>query len=171
MLTPEKLSEICVKCGMCCDGTLFNRATIKNTEDERLAKSFGLTTFSDADGKLNFQLPCHLFKGCCTVYDQARPNICGSFFCEPLKKAQKDEITFEKAEKLIDATVKLRNEIIEIASTITEFKGYDIRQLYAELDPKPSEAMKKHGKLLIKMIAIRVAMSSFQKESKTSSIA
>ena len=165
MITQESLSEICVKCGMCCDGTLFNRATIKNADDEGLAKSFGLTTFSDADGKLNFQLPCHLFKGCCTVYDQVRPNICGSFFCEPLKKAQKDEITFEKAEKLIDATVKLRNEIMEMASTITEFEGYNIQQLYAEIDPKPSEAMKKNGKLLIKMIASRVAMSGFQKKS------
>ena len=165
MLTSEKLSEICVKCGMCCDGTLFNRAKIKNTEDERLAKSLGLTTFSDADGKLNFQLPCHLFKGCCTVYDQARPNICGSFFCEPLRKVQKDEMSFEKAEKLIDTTLELRNEIMEIASTIADFKSYNIQQLYAEIDPKPSKAIKKHGKLLIKIVAIKVATTNFQKKS------
>ena len=54
---------------------------------------------------------------------------------------------------------------MEIASTITEFKGYDIQQLYAEIDPKPSEAIKKHGKLLIKLIAIKVAMVGFQKKS------
>ena len=165
MITQESLSEICVKCGMCCDGTLFNRAKIKDAEDERLAKSLGFTTFSDADDKFSFQLPCHLFKGCCTVYDQVRPNICGSFFCEPLKKAQKDEITFEKAEKLIDTILELRNEIMEIASTTADFKSYNIQQLYAEIDPTPSEKMKQYGKLLIKLITIRVAMSGLQKKS------
>ena len=169
MLTPESLSEICVKCGMCCDGTLFDRAKIKGEEDEHLVGRLGLDVFSHADGKRYFRQPCPLFTGCCSVY-QTKPYVCNTFFCEPLKKVQKGEMSFEKAEKLINTTVELRNEIMEIASTTVDFKSYNIRQLYAEIDPMPSEAIKKYGKLLIKMIAIRVAMSGFQKKSKINSI-
>ena len=50
----EQLSDICTQCGMCCDGTLFNHAKVKNEDDRKLADSLGLTTQSTPEGKLYF---------------------------------------------------------------------------------------------------------------------
>lgn len=169
MITQESLSEMCVKCGMCCDGTLFNRAKIKDVEDEHLAQRLGLDVFSHTDGKSYFRQPCPLFTGCCSVY-QTKPHVCNTFYCEPLKKAQKGEMSFEKAEKLINITLQLRHEITEIAAQIEAFKGYTIQQLFRELDPVPSETMKKHGQLLIKTIAIKAALVSFAKKKVENNI-
>jgi len=149
---------------MCCDGTLFSKADIKDEADEALAQSFGLSTFIHTDDKLYFQLPCHLLKGCCSVYDQPRPNVCGSFFCEPLKKVQKNELSFEKAEQLVISTLALRQEIVEMAANIEAFRHYAIPALFKEIDPQPSEMLRKHPALLIKIVAIKVALSGFSKK-------
>ena len=88
-------SKICMQCGMCCDGTLFTKANIKNREDELLAKSLGLPTFSTSDSKIFFEQPCQLFNKTCTIYDKPRPNCCSKFICEPLQKVRTNEITFK----------------------------------------------------------------------------
>lgn len=159
----QNFSSICVKCGICCDGTLFSKARIKDEADEQLVKGLGLSIFEQANGKRYFHQPCSVFDGCCTVY-QLRPKVCQYFLCEPLKKVKNNEMSFEQAEKLVTTTLALRSEIVETASKIEIFKHYSIPLFLKEMVPKPSEKLKEYPALLIKIAAIRVALMGFRKK-------
>jgi hypothetical protein len=157
-------SKICIQCGMCCDGTLFTKAKVKNCEDELLAKSLGLTIFSISDNKTFFELPCHLFNKCCTIYDKPRPNTCSKFMCEPLQKVLTNEITFNDAEQQILLALETRRQAMETASLTPEFKGYTLRQLLAEITPKPSAEILQYKQLFLKLVSLRVVLSKLTKK-------
>jgi hypothetical protein len=159
-------SKICMQCGMCCDGTLFTKANIKNREDELLAKSLGLPTFSTSDSKIFFEQPCQLFNKTCTVYDKPRPNCCSKFICEPLQKVGTNEITFNDAENQILLALETRKQVMEMASFITDYKNHTLQQLLTEITPKPSGEILQHKQLFRKIVSLRVLLNKLiQKKS------
>lgn len=66
--------DLCLSCGMCCDGTLFWAVPI-DPEDVAPVKV-------DAEGYL--RQPCACFNGRCTIYSK-RPAACRGFECGVLK--------------------------------------------------------------------------------------
>lgn len=154
-------SEICVKCGMCCDGTLFLKAIVKDIEDEQLAKSIGLATFTSPNNNISFELPCRLFNKTCTIYDKSRPHICSVFFCEPLKKVLTNEITFNDAQQQVSLALETRKQVLELAEQIPEFKHFTIQQLLNEVKPKPSPEILKFKPIFLKLVSLRVILSKF----------
>lgn len=155
-------SKICMQCGMCCDGTLFTKANVKNREDELLAKSLGLTTFSTSDSKIYFEQPCQLFNKTCTIYDKPRPNCCSKFICEPLQKVRTNEITFNDAENQILLALETRRQVMEIASFITDYKNHTLQQLFTEITPKPSAEILQHKQLFLKIVSLRVLLNKLK---------
>ncbi len=87
-LNIKEVSDICVACGMCCDGTLFGKANLSNEqfnddyENVLKARDLNMNVFEE-NGKYFFKQPCHLFNTCCTVYNQVRPRVCGTYFANP----------------------------------------------------------------------------------------
>ena len=51
------ISALCVSCGLCCDGTLFKQANLKDKKDSALADSLGLKVI-EKQGK--FPITVHL---------------------------------------------------------------------------------------------------------------
>ncbi len=84
-------SNLCVPCGLCCDGSLFERATLQPGE-QAFATSLGLTVLNAASEHPAFRLGCHLFQGNCSIYDQPRPNVCGAFKCSLLIKYEGGQV-------------------------------------------------------------------------------
>ena len=166
MTDTQNFSTICVQCGMCCDGTLFNRAKIKHKEDEQLAQSIGLTTFLDHKGQSFFRLPCHHFTGCCSIYQQGRPHICGAFLCEPLKSVQKGEMEFEKAEQKVQLAIKLRDEVrsISVGNPVFDNKDiYELDKLFATATP---QFIKENSLVFMKIASLKILLISFIKVDK-----
>ena len=76
-------ADVCMKCGMCCDGTLFGGALIADNEIEHVT-ALSLTVKRRADGVATFVQPCPAFlDGCCSVYER-RPTVCRSYNCKLL---------------------------------------------------------------------------------------
>jgi len=76
-MSEEDLERLCKSCGMCCDGTLFQRALLKPEEVEP-ARRVGLKIFQDR----GFEQPCpQLRESACQVYED-RPSVCRSFLCK-----------------------------------------------------------------------------------------
>jgi Fe-S-cluster containining protein len=76
-MSQEDLERLCKSCGMCCDGTLFQRAMLKPEEVEP-AKKHGLKVIEDR----GFEQPCPQWTaGGCQVYEH-RPSVCRSFACK-----------------------------------------------------------------------------------------
>lgn len=93
-------SDLCLQCGMCCDGTLFLNASVMPGERE-LVESLGFST-RDAPARDMFALPCSAFlEGCCSLYSVERPHICSAYRCRPLEELEADRMTLEEGEEII----------------------------------------------------------------------
>jgi uncharacterized protein len=161
-LNTKEVSDICVSCGMCCDGTLFMFGNIINENDKQNVVNKGIEVEFQKD-KWVFKQPCAQFKGCCQIYSQTKPNVCNSFFCDPLKNAKNGYISIEVAENQILKAKKLSIDLKNEYDKYVEFEGLEWHAFFKRFNPileesNPSE-LKKYGFLLIKFLAYKNAIN------------
>lgn len=73
------LSELCVECGLCCEGSLFRFVPVE-AEEVSLHRRLSLPVVTQS-GRLAMALPCARLEGRrCTVYGE-RPRGCRAFVC------------------------------------------------------------------------------------------
>ncbi|QDK82415.1 hypothetical protein EXU85_28925 [Spirosoma sp. KCTC 42546] len=72
---------------------------------------------------------------------------------------KKGEISPIKAEETVHKALKFRQEALKLAAETEEFKNRSTAQLFKEINPEPSEAIKKYGNLLINMIAVKTILT------------
>lgn len=73
----SRSEDLCLSCGLCCDGSLFWAVPVDPDEDAPAPL--------DANGWL--RQPCACFDGACTVYG-SRPSECRTFDCRVLQTVQ-----------------------------------------------------------------------------------
>lgn len=129
----KEISDLCVDCGMCCDGTLFSKARIRDEEDRKHAASMDFVTF-ELDKGLYFKMPCPHFAGCCSIYDRNRPHICSTFFCNPLSKVHRGEQNMAEAIQQVKALQEQRNKFMSVASRFPEFDGLAFKEIARRLE-------------------------------------
>lgn len=137
----NEVSDLCVSCGMCCDGTLFEKGAIRNEKDRETADDLGMGTF-EFHGKLFFKMPCCHFSTCCTIYERLRPDICSEFFCVPLKKYKKGEQTFEDAKQQVQSLLEYRDKLLKAASQFSETRNLNFIELKAKLEASSEDSEK-----------------------------
>jgi hypothetical protein len=106
----ETEQRICVVCGFCCDGTLFDKGTLLAGEKGTLPEKMEENYFKTADGEF-FNMPCPYFNGKCSIYYQKKANICSSFRCRLLNDVAGQKVTTDDALKIISNVKKSREEI------------------------------------------------------------
>jgi hypothetical protein len=105
-------SEICLLCGFCCDGTLFDRAVTGPGDTGASLVTIGLTPIAGVAGEITgFRLPCPQFAGKCAIYTSSRPSICEKFRCRLLRLVQKGKYTVSEAQQIVLATRALRDAL------------------------------------------------------------
>jgi uncharacterized protein len=78
--------DLCLRCGLCCDGTVFSAITLEPGE-EPFVESLGLSVVDDAAGKPVAAQPCPAFlDGCCSLYARGRPQTCHTYTCGLLSR-------------------------------------------------------------------------------------
>lgn len=96
--------QLCLACGMCCDGSLFDNVQLEKGEDRETVKSLGLPVkLSRAKAPIAFfRQPCRMLCDdlTCKVYTN-RPNQCRSFECDVFKKMQAGSLPMESALRLV----------------------------------------------------------------------
>ena len=83
----EAESALCLQCGLCCDGTLFDTGTLEVGEDAPLPEGqiIVVERTDKRPSKREFRLPCARIDGtACTIYPE-RPVACRTFTCKLLK--------------------------------------------------------------------------------------
>ena len=127
IVTDERLkegSELCISCGLCCQGILERAAALEPVEVE-LASDLGLKRFVTSDGINKFHLPCPLIEGnVCSVYMSPYPNVCSEFQCILLDQLLSGEISLEASLKIILKIKKYINLINENVSFIDSSKSF-----------------------------------------------
>jgi len=101
-------TALCRACGMCCDGSLFDRVDLER--DERApARRRGLRVLP---GGRSFEQPCaaHRPGVGCACYD-ARPRACANFTCRLLDRVQRHGVAVADA---VAAVLRVRGLVASL---------------------------------------------------------
>lgn len=109
--------DLCLSCGVCCDGTLFTYVPVSEDPPEQLAAA-GLRVETPDDAEPQFPLPCQAWRGgCCQVYD-LRPKVCREFRCRLLRKYEQEKISWSDATEIVRRAQRLRDHIRDAWATL-----------------------------------------------------
>lgn len=112
------LLNICLACGLCCDGTLIGFVQLDGEELPALRE---LLDIEEEDNYGVFFQPCkNLGSDGCNIYSQ-RPKQCGIFKCELLNTTEKKKLSFNSAIEVIKE-IKQKKLVIEKQLEIIPFK-------------------------------------------------
>jgi hypothetical protein len=156
-------SEICVSCGLCCDGTLYHKARSGPGDTDESFIAIGLTPIDRSSGeKAGFQLPCPHFTGLCSIYASPRPWTCGDYRCRLLKSVEKGKYSVTEAQQIVRETKAMRETLLPVfdamyADAATAGAGSRSSSLIARLrvvipmlvGPEAAQFRDKYGKLLL----------------------
>lgn len=100
----ETVEQLCLACGLCCDGTLFDLVKLEASDDARKIKALGLPVVVSR-GKTpiaRFPQPCAALcqDRTCRLYAD-RPGQCRVFECGVFKDAKVGRITFASALRIV----------------------------------------------------------------------
>ncbi|NVJ25128.1 MULTISPECIES: YkgJ family cysteine cluster protein [Myxococcus] len=95
------LSTLCLRCGMCCDGTLFTHVSLQPEEAQALEKR-GVPVDRREDGVPALAQHCSALDGrTCTVYSD-RPASCRRYHCQLFAALSEKEVTLDEALGIVD---------------------------------------------------------------------
>jgi len=125
--------NICLSCGLCCDGTLIGHVQLSN---EELPTLRGIMDIEDENNNGFFLQPCNKYCGGCSIYSQ-RPKQCADFNCGLLKSVEQKELDFDSATAVIKKVKQKKNTIekmlvtlnIELKSQSFYFKMIELKKL------------------------------------------
>ena len=104
------VSQLCLACGMCCDGTLFGFVALRSGEDAVL-KASGLDPKPRKDGRWSLPQPCAALRGtACSAY-ATRPAGCRDFNCGLVQALNEGEVTLEEALAVVERAHALRESV------------------------------------------------------------
>jgi uncharacterized protein len=102
---PVSDAPLCIGCGLCCDGTLHAKTTVK-PDDEAIVAAAGLEVSEEGEKRF-FRQPCRHFScGKCSIY-AARPGVCRTYRCALLISLEDRQITKPDALEKVSMARKL----------------------------------------------------------------
>jgi uncharacterized protein len=128
---PTKAAQdICLTCGLCCDGTIFRHVGFENGEavQSSVFAGCGIEILKDAaSGERYFEQPCSAHDGrYCTIYAD-RPLVCRNFECKLLKACAEGKIEVAAALDVIKTAKERKARLVEhVAQLGFPFKPRDI---------------------------------------------
>ncbi len=88
---------LCVRCGLCCDGSLLDDIELQNESEADSVEAMGLEVEDDTEGPPVMTTPCRALKDCrCSLYPY-RPLACRSFECRLLLEVRAGKVPVEEA--------------------------------------------------------------------------
>lgn len=96
-----EVSTLCLRCGLCCDGSLFNSVPLTAEEAAR-GRARGLVIVARADGSPALRQRCGALgeRGCGVYVD--RPGRCREYRCMLLTGLMDGEVGLAEAEAVVD---------------------------------------------------------------------
>lgn len=95
------LSTLCQRCGLCCDGNLFDHVSLRGPEVETMRR-LSLAVVQREDGTPAISQGCSALNGrTCTVYAE-RPEGCRRYRCNLLTALAEGEVALEEALAVVD---------------------------------------------------------------------
>tara|TARA_R110002050_G_scaffold297339_2_gene458601 strand:- start:3155 stop:3658 length:504 start_codon:yes stop_codon:yes gene_type:complete len=106
--------NICLACGLCCDGTLIGFVELEHEEIPRLKQ---IMEIEEEDANGFFLHPCNKYCDGCTIYAD-RPKNCDKFKCQLLNAVNAKELEFKTAVDVIQLVKQKKTDIEEKVSLL-----------------------------------------------------
>lgn len=156
-------SNLCLSCGLCCDGTLIGFVQLDTDEIADVKK---IKNIEEVDGKGFFFQPCEDYCDGCTIYDH-RPKQCGIFKCGLLKSVEQKELAFDSAIDIIKIVKQKKFSIqqkfetldIELQSNSLYYKMLELKKLLRTIKAD-SDIPQNQQELLLEIEQLDVLVSS-----------
>lgn len=167
-------SDLCIKCGACCDGTAFGQVPLEETDLIGVSLEMNLL---EAEGKRILRQPCaaHI-NNSCSIYAN-RPSICSDYECKLLREYASGEVNEHEAHEAIDTLKSLRGEIdklLKIAGVENDRDDIHLKMWTLEREALTTLTAEQfhnlHRPLLLKYEALKTLLTSsfgiaFKRES------
>jgi hypothetical protein len=141
----EPAGDLCLSCGLCCDGSLFDVVKLEPADDARKLKMLGLpVTVSRSNAALaRFPQPCAALctDRTCRVYAD-RPSQCRIFECGVLKDVKAGRIAFAVALRLVK---KARQRSDKVRRLLRDLGDTDEHRALGERFHRTSERLEAGG--------------------------
>lgn len=157
----ERAENLCLACGLCCDGTIFSDVTLESEDSRDDLVATGLTFRIHSDGSERFDLPClcHV-GGPCVIYAQ-RPSRCRRFRCDLLKAVEAGGIAPAEARNVVRQALDLRDgfreELARVDPTVarTPVPVLWHRLNLAMVGDDANSARERYSRTLLQLFALR----------------
>jgi Fe-S-cluster containining protein len=130
--------NICLACGLCCDGSLIGFVHLDTDEIPRLKE---IMEIEETHGNGFFLQPCKKYCDGCTIYVD-RPKNCDKFNCGLLKSVENKEIEFDyaldKIQEVKQRKITIEKQIaflqIELKSISFYFKMVELKKRLKKIE-------------------------------------
>jgi Fe-S-cluster containining protein len=141
----ERPEDLCLSCGMCCDGTLYDFVKLEPGDDVQKLKELGLPV-AVSRGKVpvaRVSQPCAglCANRTCGVYS-VRPRQCAIFECGVLKDLKAGRVSFAAALRQVKTTRRLSDRVRRL---LRELGDADERRALGERFHRTSERLEAGG--------------------------
>ena len=110
---PTDGQNLCLSCGLCCDGTIFTHGPVSAAEPVEVFRAAGIRITPDrgGEGRYELPLPCLRFEnGRCQTYG-CRPAICSSYRCRLLRRVEAGKMTLQEAKGIVQSAREKRRRL------------------------------------------------------------
>ena len=116
-MKPSLTDELCTRCGLCCDGSLFADVELAGRETTTM-EILGLDVEADdAEGTV-MSLPCLALNGKrCSIYEH-RPQCCRTFECRLLQNVRRGAESVQGARQRIADTQATIAKVTELVAQL-----------------------------------------------------
>ncbi|WP_394942477.1 YkgJ family cysteine cluster protein [uncultured Ilumatobacter sp.] len=124
-------SQLCVACGICCDGILFISVTVTDPSEAEHVRSRGIPVHV-VDERHAFDQPCPALSGNgCSIYTD-RPLLCHAYRCLLLKQVDAGTMPLADALGFVEAARRREVEIRKLLNQNVATDGTPLVQLYRQ---------------------------------------
>lgn len=132
-------SQLCVSCGLCCDGTIYSMAPFMEGDTDEQKSWFADNPPTPGMGE-GWGQPCHFLCGAtCGIYEK-RLGTCRTYRCRTLLALDASEVSLAEAQARVAQSVAQRSRVCAEAGTETLQQARDrLKPLAKAGGPIPAE--------------------------------
>ena len=123
METQTVTEQLCLACGLCCNGVLFRDVKLAPSDNRDILRQAGMATRSSGSGRTGEALPQPCAALCsdnrCRIYAH-RPGRCRAFECALFQAVAGEKVTASAAVRTIRATRRQAEKVRSLLSRIGE---------------------------------------------------
>jgi hypothetical protein len=160
--------ELCIHCGMCCDGTYHDRGRLRPGAEPQPLSFYKNENLREGD-LFYFKMPCAHFDGkCCTIYE-SRYVACRGYRCKLLTRYEQGEVPLDQAKEVVAMAKSL---IAEMSATdpqahLTVERGRIRSELARDLKQTDEPQRASKSARLLKIVALDEFISRWFENNQT----